>query len=194
MGPNSLSHVLRAPFEKIGSVALKKHSLHHLSAHEGDIQEDLPSIRRDSPAGPQYGSPLVHSHQPDPANGVAFPVRSNPSRPQQHQRLFRRNDTHAALNTDDEKADRDFHLRKLFPKGQRTHPMDDRRPNRRNEVPELIKNEGRSAELRHLEDALVRDTDFRERQAEVSRQIQLDSERRERIRQVEKEIYQDRLE
>lgn len=78
--------------------------------------------------------------------------------------------------TDDEHHD--FHLRKLFLKGQR--------------MPEIKTEPDKLHEMRALERALQREAAFRQRQAEESRKTQQELEAEERLRKIEQELYEER--
>jgi hypothetical protein len=71
------------------------------------------------------------------------------------------------------------HLRKLFLKGQRV-------------VPEQKPVQHRDDQIRALAQALQRESAFRQRQAEATRQTQLELEAAQRIQEVERELYEER--
>lgn len=150
MGPQSLTHALKAPFEKLGSVA--RHAKRADTAP--NVHTDDESVNRSLPHR-RIHVPLV------------------------------KRDVRSAVEDD---RQRDFHLRKLFLKGQRVpdRPDVDRMSSGGAKVHD------REAELRALERALLRETAFRERQAEVERQTEQEAEARARLRHLEDEIYAER--
>jgi len=166
----------------------------HDEAEDGH-RPDFPPARNAAhpvnPKGPhRYHLPFVdgsiQGHAPH------HPARQQEQPHQPRRRLVKSSDVGGGSNTDEERADRDFHLRKMFLKGQRVHPLDQVRTIKRSDASETSRAEGRQAELRHLESALARESAFRESQAEAKRRSQLEAETKERIRQVEGEIYHER--
>ena len=120
---------------------------------------------------------LVHAARQKRAETAPFPQTDD-----------ERNDSHKrshSMGRRDWRQDenREFHLRKLFLKGQR----EVRKP----EI-ETDKVQDRDEELRLLERTLARETAFRERQVEVERQTAQEAEARERMRHLEDEIYLER--
>ena len=200
-GPHLLTHALKMPFEKLGSAARKQRILgvHGLLPHNeaSDSQHESPVRNEPHPPGltfrprhPPVADGSSQSHLP--AGPARLPERQYHQQ-HQRQRRMRGSDGGEGPNTDEERVDREFHLRKLFFKGQRAHTYEDRRITQRSDASEMTKGGGRQAELRHLESAWARESTFRERQAETTRRSQLESETKDRIRQVEAEIYEERL-
>lgn len=158
MGPHTLSHALKAPFEKLGSVARKQRA--ETAPYPGANATDEESLVE-----------VSHRHRLHRPAG-----RSH-------------------WRTPDDDRQRDFHLRKLFLKGQRSINRDSRRP----DVGGRLTTGGmkghdhdRESELRALQTALARETAFRDRQAEKERLTVLENEARERMRVLEEEIYAER--
>ena len=194
MGPNALSHALRAPFEKLGSVARKQRSVTHhgVSREDGEESQIDSSPARHELQYPHHRPP----HKRHTVNGsnhtqaAMAHIRPKEQHQAHHQLFFRGSE---GAGPDEIRGDYDFHVRKLFLKGQRVLPPDERWALKRSEPSATAKVEQRHFELRHLESALARESAFRERQAEADRKSQLEAETSERIRQVEGEIYLERL-
>lgn len=158
MGPQSLTHALKVPFEKLGSVARNTRR----ADTAPPIHTDDESVNRSLPHRLRHG-PLTKLDWRSPAED------------ERQQR-----DLHD--------RQREFHLRKLFLKGQRLPD----RPDMDRQGSGGAKVHDRDAELRALERALVRETAFRERQAEAERQTVQEEQARARLRQLEDEIYAER--
>ncbi|WWC95775.1 hypothetical protein V866_002641 [Kwoniella sp. B9012] len=215
VGPTSLTQALKQPFEKLSHVAKKQRNPPGPSRDEGETQHIEDSkirnpnhthTRSDSAPSPQVNNGQYHT-----------PMSNKPSRTTVNSSLgrnrdnafFRRHGTPGGTGTGGEftdeeySKDKEFHLRKLFLKGQKVLSSFDDHTNRlyrRSEASLATNNTGkikqdeREQELLALEAALVRESAFRERQAEVDRKTQLEIEARERIRKLENEIYAERVE
>ena len=127
MGPHALSHALKAPFEKLGSVARKQRAetAPYPAANATDEESVVEAQHRHH-----------RLHLPAGRSGWRSP---------------------------DEEGQRDFHLRKLFLKGQRSIHRDLRRPDAglRMTTGGLREQEhSREVELRALQTALARETAF----------------------------------
>ncbi|WVW86993.1 hypothetical protein I302_109049 [Kwoniella bestiolae CBS 10118] len=218
VGPTSLTHALKQPFEKLSNVA-KKQRNHGPSRDEGEtqhIEDTKPRTynhnRSDSAPSPHVMGDTYnhhhhhHHHTPMSNKPSRTTVNSSLGRTRDNNGLFRRHGTPggaAGEFTDEEYSkDKEFHLRKLFLKGQRVlSSFDDHtyKLYRRSEASLAtnsngkVKQDEREQELLALEAALLRESAFRERQAEVDRRTQLEIEARERIRKLEGEIYAERV-
>lgn len=160
IGPHAIGHALKAPFEKLGSVARKQRG----ETFSPQTDEESVDMRR---------------------HHLGASTR----------RDWRVSERDRERVDDDRQGEqREFHLRKLFLKGQRLAPRShlhlrpdvDRTPSGGG------KGHDREAELRALQTALARETAFRERQAEKDRQTELERDARERMRVLEDEIYAER--
>ncbi|OCF73256.1 hypothetical protein I204_06487 [Kwoniella mangroviensis CBS 8886] len=215
VGPTSLTQALKQPFEKLSHVGKKQRNPPGPSRDEGETQHIEDSKIREpnhthtrSDSAP---SPRVHNGQ------YHTPMSNKPSRTIVNPSLGRNRDNASSRRhgtpggtgtggdfTDEEYSkDKEFHLRKLFLKGQKVLSSFDDHTNklyRRSEASlatnktTKLKQDEREQELLALEAALLRESAFRERQAEVDRKTQLEIEARERIRKLENEIYAERVE
>ncbi|WWC92744.1 uncharacterized protein L201_007703 [Kwoniella dendrophila CBS 6074] len=213
VGQTSLTHALKQPFEKLSHVAKKQRNLsgpsknegetHHIEHHQSPVQN---TARSDSAPSP-YASSVQHQNQPfTPMSNRPSRTTINSSAPRNKENgIFRRYGPTAGgaeSFTDEEllsTKDKEFHLRKLFLKGQKvlssSFDIDHSRRSIANSTVDLVtlKQNEREKELLALEAALMRESAFRERQAEASRKTQLEIEARERIRKLENEIYAERV-
>ncbi|KAK8849639.1 hypothetical protein IAR55_004974 [Kwoniella newhampshirensis] len=190
MGQTSLTHALKQPFEKLSNAAKKQRTMPHLDGNDRDAESaaDDSLVRNDVISTP--------SHQM--AN--SYPMTNKTSRTtigshHSRQQFFRRHDGHGPESVTDDEGGRDFHLKRLFLKGQRAFAAEEARSVKRSDT-DLARHKGdeREAELFALESALAREAAFRESQAEATRKTQLEVEARERITRLENEIYEDRVE
>nr|XP_018260369.1 uncharacterized protein I303_07287 [Kwoniella dejecticola CBS 10117]OBR82527.1 hypothetical protein I303_07287 [Kwoniella dejecticola CBS 10117] len=198
VGQTSLSHVLKQPFEKLTNVA-KKQRNPDASKDEGEILhiEDHRAGNRSSILTSPHVASAQHQHH--------VPMSNKPSRTTVNSSLGRNRDNlfrkHGGESfTDEENSkDKEFHLRKLFLKGQKVLSSFDDALYRKSEVSlppseGKIKQDEREQELLALEAALMRESAFRERQAEAYRKTQAEVQAQERIRKLENEIYAERVE
>ena len=190
LGQSTLSLALKAPFEKLHSVARKQRTT-PVAGHDG-----VDDARHDPwPTQHETSGLLAHQHNHHflpSKQSPASAARVTPQLQAQQRGLFRRGEAVNGSVTDDERRERDFHLPKLFLKGQRMQPMDERRT-RASDLSASRKAEDRQSELRHLQSALARETAFRERQAEADRRTHEEEEARDRMRLLEAEIYAERV-
>ncbi|OCF43808.1 hypothetical protein I317_02250 [Kwoniella heveanensis CBS 569] len=201
IGQGSITHALKQPFEKLSNVAKKQRTTQ--SATAGDHAEGLEDTHLRPEVRPtHHGRPNNHQGTPITNKASRTTMDSVNSR-QRDQGFFRRHNNAAPSVTNagpdsytDEEGGRDFHLRKLFLKGQRVlASFDDVRLAKRSEADlARTRQDERERELEALTAALSRETAFRERQAEATRQTQLELEARDRIQRLEDEIYAERIE
>jgi len=160
MGPHAIGHALKAPFEKLGSVARKQRA----ETFSPQTDEESVDMRR---------------------HHLTAPTRRDWRAPERDRER---------VEDDRQGEQREFHLRKLFLKGQRLAPRSHQhlRPDVDRTSSGGGKGHDREAELRALQAALARETAFRERQAERDRQTELERDARERMRVLEDEIYAER--
>lgn len=186
MGPQSITHALKLPFEKLGNAARRQLTAPHLSNSPEDghniLRRHSPLHLRGSP--PSQILPRDVYRRPNKTSTLPSPkVRETAG-------LFRRGD---AILTDEEHREgpHESQLRKLFLKGGRAVLPDDRRL-RRPESSVQANNDDRQAELRVLDTQVATESAFRSRQVEVPRRSQLEVDAMARIREVESELYMDR--
>ncbi|WVR08103.1 hypothetical protein IAU60_005149 [Kwoniella sp. DSM 27419] len=191
LGQGSISHALKQPFEKLSHVAKKRGGL----GGDRDEPQEENTSRHASP----HQSSANHRFSPIHKGGrlPPTPVGQNANPRLRDQVLFRRQNHPAPESVTDEEGNRDFHLRKLFLKGQRVFGSMDEGPRsgvgkKQDGEQAVDKHTAREQELIALEAALMREAAFRERQAEASRQTQLEVEAQERIKTLENEIYAER--
>lgn len=181
---------MKVPFEKLGSAARKQtNAFQHKFPPHDEVEDSQNEEAKHEPHHHVSLHHLGHRTTQHARRASTAPHPSFQPLAHQHPRLFRREAVGSV--TDEERGDREFHLRKLFLKGQRPQ-LEYARP-RRSDASDVAKAEQRHIELRHLESALARESAFRQRQAEVDRRTQLEAETRERIALIEGEIYQERL-
>ncbi|ORY34806.1 hypothetical protein BCR39DRAFT_556311 [Naematelia encephala] len=162
------------------------HSLSSMAPHHPMARLKVPFEKIGSVAKKRtHGDDLVEEQSVQQAPSVKSTVtpnrngRDNNPRPPRDFALFRRDQG----LTDEEHQS---HLRKLFVKGQRGIDVQPPR------LPTQATQDDRRLELQALERALARETSFRERQDEENRKTQLEVEAKDRIYQVEAEIYAER--
>ncbi|WWD20266.1 hypothetical protein CI109_104742 [Kwoniella shandongensis] len=188
LGQSSLTHALKQPFEKLSSTTKRQRTMPPIgrSDRDGESVLDESFSRNDAVSTPVH---QIKGSHPMVSKASRTTMLSNHSR----QQFFRRHGGHESI-TDDE-GGREFHLRKLFMKGQKVFALDDGRSVKRSET-DLARDrrDEREAELYALESALAREAAFRQTQAEATRKTQLEVEARERIKNLETEIYLERVE
>jgi hypothetical protein len=192
MGPGSITHALKVPFEKIGSVARKRNT--HHDEQEESLEES--PLHGGSVASPQSQSQLPHHlHFPSPIHRshreLTGPTAIRKPPADHSHRLFRRD---APSLTDEEpRVDREFHIRKLFLKGRVDDGVMKRSVTDGMVTGGFTKGIERQVELEALEKALAKETAFRQQQAEVDRKTLGESQARDRLLQLEEEIYVERV-
>ncbi|WWC73765.1 uncharacterized protein I206_107737 [Kwoniella pini CBS 10737] len=204
VGQTSLTYALKQPFEKLSNVAKKQRNpapsreegeTHHI---EDPRLSDRHNIRKEMIPSP-HAAPTQQYHTPMSAKPSRTTVNSSMGRTRDN--IFRRHGVESFTDEETSK-DKEFHLRKLFLKGQKVlSSFDDAsyKLYRRSEVSlpasgGKIKQDEREQELLALEAALMRESAFRERQAEAHRKTQAELQAQERIRKLENEIYAERVE
>ena len=201
MGPTSLSHVLKAPFEKFGSVGKRQRSGLPLLPIAPDESYDSPiegnSSRQDSSLHPSLDSKHTHHsilHAPHHAAQFANRVTSSVTGHKDGIDHGDHHKTNGGSHTDEDRRDRESRLRKPFLKGQRAFPLHPRRTEieRMSSGGGLNRPNNRQAELKALQTALTKESAFRERQVEADRKTKLEVETRQRMEQLEEEIYVER--
>lgn len=173
MGTGSLAQALKVPFEMLGSVAKKPRA--------GTAPYPL-----GSEGGNESALELTARQTSLPVPSAIVSLRNENSLKQK---------SNGDSITDDDRPDRESHLRKLFLKGHRVPPFDSRRPyaDRMLTGAGGTKGQDRQAELRALDQALVKESVERQRQeAQVAETTRMEDESRARVRELEMEIYTDR--
>ncbi|WVQ95991.1 hypothetical protein IAU59_003091 [Kwoniella sp. CBS 9459] len=201
IGQGSITHALKQPFEKLSNVAKKQRTAPPATVEDRAENQDHAHLRPESRAS-QHARLTSHNATPivsKPSRTTMEPVSSR----QRDQGFFRRHNNPVPSNANagpdsytDEEGAKDFHLRRLFLKGQRVlASFDDVRLAKRSEADlARTRQDERERELEALTAALSRETAFRERQAEATRRTQLELEAQERIKRLEDEIYAERVE
>ncbi|WRT69632.1 uncharacterized protein IL334_006621 [Kwoniella shivajii] len=198
VGPTAISHALKQPFEKISHAAKKQRNPPPAACDEGESQhiERFRNHTR-SDTAPAHMTNMLHQ-TPMSNKPSRTTMNSSASRTREPGFFKRHAPTPGAESYTDEETTREFHLRRLFLKGQKvfSSSLDDSSKLYRRSDASLVKDrqDERETELLALEAALIREKAFRERQAAVSRKTQLEIEARDRINKLEKEIYAERVE
>ncbi|WVF68452.1 hypothetical protein IAT40_003218 [Kwoniella sp. CBS 6097] len=201
VGQGAITHALKQPFEKLSNVAKKQRTAPLLTATDRADAHDETHLRPEP--RPHHHTYMANHNAMPVTNKVSRTTMESVSSRQRDQGFFRRHNNPIPVNfnagpdsyTDDE-GGKDFHLRKLFLKGQRVlASFDDVRLAKRSEADlARTRQDERERELEALTAALSREAAFRERQAEASRRTQIELAAQERIKKLEGEIYSERIE